>query len=173
MFCPRCGSSNSDTTKFCRQCGLPLTRVTDYVASGGTAPLTHSPSSQSRITKSIEWMTPKQQMIVTILLLVFSPAIFGVLDGLIGIGGGLAGISAVLMPIGIVLAVFRYSYQKRHLRKPQVQQNQPQPLLQPEPYNPPIATPPTNPIATPVQGSVTEDETQRFPGQEGLRNIRK
>src|SRR5262245_8402105 len=166
MFCPRCGSSNSDTTKFCRQCGLPLSQVTDYVASGGTAPLTHSPSTSSQITKSIEWMTPKQQLVVTILLLAFAPAIFGVLGGSIGIGGGLAGIASVLMPIGIVLAIFRYSYQKRHLKQQPVQQNQAQPLLQPESYNPPIVAPPTNPIATPVRGSVIEDETQRFPGQE-------
>jgi len=118
-------------------------------------------------------MTPKQQLVITILLLAFSPAIFGVLDHVIGIGGGLAGIASVLMPIGIVLAVFRYSYQKRHLKQHQVQQNQPQPLLQPESYNPPIVTPPTNPIATPVRGSVIEDETQRFSGEEGLRNKRK
>ncbi|MCI0664595.1 MAG: zinc ribbon domain-containing protein [Acidobacteria bacterium] len=172
MFCPRCGSSNSDTTKFCRQCGLPLTQVTDYVASGGTAPLTHSPSSSSRITKSIEWMTPKQQLVVTILLLTFLPAIFGVFEGMIGLGGGLAGISAVLMPIGIVLAIFRYSYQKRHLGRQQIQNSQPQPLLQPESSNQPIYTPPTNPIATPVQGSVTEDETQRFPGKKDYENRR-
>jgi zinc-ribbon domain len=167
MFCPRCGSSNSDTTKFCRQCGLPISQVTDYVASGGTAPLTPSPSSSTRITKSIEWMTPKQQLVVTILLLAFLPAIFGTFEGMIGIGGGLAGISAVLMPIGIVLAVFRYSYQKRRLeRQPAEPPNkQPRPMLHPESANQSIGTPPTNPIATPVQGSVTEEETQRFPGQ--------
>jgi hypothetical protein len=165
MFCPRCGSSNPDTTKYCRQCGLPLSQITGYVASGGTAPLSHSPSSSSRITKSIEWMTPKQQLIVTILLLVFSPAIFGVLEGMIGIGGGLAGISGVLMPIGIVLAVFRYSYQKRHMGLHQGQKKQSQQLLQPESIDQPVYIPPTNPIATPVHGSVTEDETHRFPGQ--------
>jgi len=166
MFCPRCGSSNTDTTKFCRQCGLALSQVSNYVASGGTAPLTTSPSSSSRITKSIQWMTPKQQMVATILLLAFLPAIFGVIDELIGIRTGLTEISAVLIPIGIVLAVFRYSYQKRRLERQQAQKYQAQPMLQPESsYQEPIGAPPTNPIATPVRGSVTEDETQRFPGQ--------
>ena len=36
MYCPRCGSPNTDTIKFCRQCGLALQQVTGYVASGGT-----------------------------------------------------------------------------------------------------------------------------------------
>ena len=40
MYCPRCGSPNPDATKFCRQCGLALTQLTGYVASGGTAVLT-------------------------------------------------------------------------------------------------------------------------------------
>jgi len=110
-------------------------------------------------------MTPKQQMVVTILLLAFLPAIFGVIDELIGIRTGLTEISAVLIPIGIVLAVFRYSYQKRRLERQQAQKYQAQPMLHPESsYQEPIGAPPTNPIATPVRGSVTEDETQRFPG---------
>jgi zinc-ribbon domain len=165
MFCPRCGSSNSDTTKFCRQCGLSLSPVTEYVASGGTAPLANSPSSSSRIRKTFQWMTPVQQMVMTIILLACLPAIFGVLDEIIGISTGLAGISAVLMPIGIVLAIFRYTYQKRRLERQRAHPQEyqpPQPVLQPESSNQPIGAPPTNPIATPVPGSVTEDETQQL-----------
>jgi zinc-ribbon domain len=170
MFCPRCGSSNSDTAKFCRQCELSLSPVIDYVASGGTAPLANSSSPLSRIGKIFQWMTPVQQLVMTILLLVFSPAIFDVLDEMIGSSTDLAGISAVLMPIGIVLAIFRYKYQKRRLerQRPHPQEYQPpQPVLQPESYNQPIEAPPTNPIATPVPGSVTEDETQQLHGPSG------
>lgn len=179
MYCPRCGSPNTDTTKFCRQCGLGLTQVTGYVASGGTAPLPPSTmqASSNPLAKATEGFTPKQQMILTIMLLVFSPAIFGVLGM-----GSLSGISAILMPIGIVFTVMRYKAQQRRLQEVQ-QQMYPQMPMQtmmppyaaphglPQPGQQPVqqtthqplyqpAPPPTNPIKTP--SSVTEDETRRF-----------
>jgi hypothetical protein len=124
-------------------------------------------------------MTPKQQMILTILIFALSPAIFGVLGEAIGanrVGDALSGISAVLIPIGIVWAVFRYRAQLSLMQQQQQQQQQPQPLqppvsqqpsLPPQSYQPPVASvpPPTNPLATPHRGSVTEDETQKLPGQ--------
>ena len=184
MFCPRCGSPNPDTTKFCRQCGLGLQPVTGYVASGGTAQLSQpQPAPADLVSRATEGMTPKQQMILLIMLMAFSPAIFGVL-GL----GSLSGISAVLTPIGIVFAVMRYKAQKRRLQETQMQgimmQQQmyppmppqmmppvapyslPQPEQQPIPqnYQQPAyhqpAPPPTNPLKPPA--SVTEDETRRF-----------
>lgn len=194
MYCPRCGSPNTDTTKFCRQCGLGLTQVTGYVASGGTAQLPTSPAQipSNPLAKATDGMTPKQKMILTILLLVFSPAIFGTLGGVTGLGdlgGALAGISAVLMPIGIVFTVMRYKAQQRRLQEAQqqmypqmpmqammppypapyslpqperqpVQQTTPQPVYQ-APVVP--SPPPTNPIKIP--GSITEDETRRLSGQ--------
>jgi len=69
-------------------------------------------------------MTPKQKMILTILLLVFSPAIFGTVGGVTGLGdlgGALAGISAVLMPIGIVFTIMRYKAEQRRLREAMMQ----------------------------------------------------
>lgn len=177
MFCPRCGSPNPDTTKFCRQCGLGLQQVTGYVASGGTAPL---PQPQPRpgdiISKATDGLTPKQQMILLIMLMAMSPAIFGTLGM-----GSLSGISAVLMPIGIVFAVMRYKAQQRKLQQMMAQQMyqpmQPQimqppvapyslpPVAQqpiPQNYQPPVyqPSPPTNPLKP--QSSVTEDETRRL-----------
>ena len=171
MYCPRCGSPNTETTKFCRQCGLPMSQVTDYVSTGGTAPIAQqpAPSSSSPALKLTEGLTPKQQLILTILLIVFSPAIFGVLGDVIGlhkIAGGLAGIAAVLTPIGIVWAVFHYKAQLRRLRQQAQQQMQTptaQQMFQPPTYQPTLGPPPTNPLATPIRGSVTEDETQRLP----------
>lgn len=189
MYCPRCGSPNTDTTKFCRQCGLGLTQVTGYVASGGTAQLPTSPAQNpsNPLAKATDGMTPKQKMILTILLLVFSPAIFGTLGGVTGLGelgGALAGISAVLMPIGIVFTVMRYKAQQRRLQEAQQQMYPqmpmqtmmppyPQPHGLPQPGQQPVqytthqptyqtAPPPTNPIKPP--SSVTEDETRRLPG---------
>lgn len=183
MFCPRCGSPNPDTTKFCRQCGLGLQPVTGYVASGGTASLQQPQQPQlgtgDLISRATAGMTPKQQMILLIMLMVFSPAIFGVLHL-----GMLSGISGVLMPIGIVFTIMRYKAQQRRLREammaqqmyaqmqPQMMQppvapyGLPQPGQQPvqQTYRPPVyqqpASPPTNPLG---KGSVTEDETRRLP----------
>ncbi len=179
MFCPRCGSQNPDTTKFCRQCGLGLQPVTGYVASGGTAPL-QPPRSGDLISKAADGLTPKQQMILLIMMFVMSPAIFGTL-GL----GRLSGISAVLIPIGIVFVVMRYKAQQRRLQEamlaqqsmyPPMQQQMPpvpqyhlpqaaqQPI--PQSYQPPVyqpAPPPTNPIRQPI--SIVEDETRRLPDQ--------
>lgn len=183
MFCPRCGSPNPDTPKFCRQCGLGLQQVTGFVASGGTAQFPQAqPGSSDLITRATEGMTPKQQMILMIMLMVFSPAIFGVL-GL----GSLSGISAVLMPIGIVFTVMRFKAQKRRLQETMMQQqiypqmpphmmplqmmppvapySLPQAGQQPihQNYQPPVyqpSPPPTNPLKPPA--SVTEDETKRF-----------
>lgn len=184
MFCPRCGAPNPDTTKFCRQCGLGLQPVTGYVASGGTAQLSQpQPSSAPTdfVSRATEGMTPKQQMILLIMLMVFSPAIFGTL-GL----GSLSGISAVLLPIGIVFVVMRYKAQKRRLQEmmmrqqmypampqqmpPAVPYGLPEPGQQPIPqtYHPPAyqpSPPPTNPLRQPL--SVIEDETRRLPDQKG------
>jgi len=192
MFCPRCGSPNPDTTKFCRQCGLGLQPVTGYVASGGTAKLSQpqpQPAPTDLVSRATEGMTPKQQMILLIMLMVFSPAIFGTL-GL----GSLSGISAVLLPIGIVFVVMRFKAQKRRLQEAQMQEmmmrqqmyphasqmlpqqqmppvapySLPQPGQQPiqQTYQPLVyqpSPPPTNPIKQPL--SVIEDETRKLPGQ--------
>ncbi|MEK7831172.1 MAG: zinc ribbon domain-containing protein [Acidobacteriota bacterium] len=181
MFCPRCGLPNPDTTKFCRQCGLGLQQVTGYVASGGTAQFPQQqPASADLISKATDGITPKQQMILMIMLMAMSPAIFGVL-GL----GSLSGISAVLMPIGIVFAVMRYKAQKRRLQEMMMQQMYPpMPQVMPQQQMPPVAPyslpqagqqpiqqsyqppvyqpspPPTNPLKPPA--SVVEDETKRF-----------
>ena len=174
MFCPRCGSQNPDTTKFCRQCGLGLQPVTGYVASGGTSSLQPPSRSGDVISKAVDGLTPKQQMILLIMMFAMSPAILGTL-GL----GRLSGISAVLIPIGIVFAVMRYKAQERRwkeMMKAQQQQMPPatpyelpqavqQPVPQTRPQQPVYqqpSSPPTNPLGP---NSVTEDETRRLPGQ--------
>jgi hypothetical protein len=146
MYCPRCGSPNTDTTKFCRQCGLALTQLTGYVASGGTARLPHPQSGPSNLpdlaARATDGMTPKQKLVMTILLIAFSPAIFGVLGGVTGLSGlfgPLAALSGVLTPIGIVWAVIRYKAQKRRTELTHAQMMQ-QPMYPPMPMQyPPVA----------------------------------
>jgi zinc-ribbon domain len=166
IYCPRCGSTNQDTTKFCRQCGLGLNPVAGYVESGGTAPL-----ATGRFTGLLEGFTPVQQLVLTIMFFVFLPGLVAVTAGPIGLGH-LVPIPGVIMPFGILWAIFRYRNQKRRLeqqqRQLQIQQQLAQERVQstlPSPSQSPIISP-TSPIPTPVRGSVTEEETRRFKGQD-------
>ena len=180
MFCPRCGSPNTDTTKYCRQCGLPMIEVTGYVVSGGTnklAPMAPPPSNP--IAKVTHNLTPKQKMALSIILVVMSPAILGILGT-----GELAGIAAIMIPILIPFIFFYFRNQARELEAAQRMQLPypppqavpppppqayispiapppaalPQSVYQPEPYRPPT---PTNPLKE-QRGSVTEDETRKL-----------
>ena len=176
MYCPRCGSPNSDTTKFCRQCGLGLQQVTGYVASGGTAPLPPQPVQPpvNPLAKATEGLTPKQKMILAILLMVLSPAIFGTFGAVTGFedfGAGLAGISAILMPIGIVFTVMGYKAQQRRMEQAAMQQPfYPPPPMQPmqhqmpppvAPYSLPQGT--QQPIQQPVQQPVMQPQHYQPP----------
>ena len=147
MYCPRCGSPNNDTTKFCRQCGLAMTQLTGYVASGGTAPLppqhSNSFNPPNLVAQATEGLTPKQKLVLTILLIAFSPAIFGVLGGVTGLGrvlfGPLAALSGVLTPLGIIWAIMHYKAQKRRMEQAQAQMMQ-QPMYPQMPMQyPPVA----------------------------------
>ncbi|MBK7597364.1 MAG: zinc ribbon domain-containing protein [Acidobacteria bacterium] len=99
MFCPRCGSQNTDTTKYCRQCGLPLTQLTGYVATGGTAPLQPLPPLQqasSALSKMTEGLSPKQKMVIENSAFRLLPAIFGALGELIPFAVRLAPVAGVM-----------------------------------------------------------------------------
>ncbi|MDX2034300.1 MAG: zinc ribbon domain-containing protein [Blastocatellia bacterium] len=192
MFCPRCGTPNPETIKFCRQCGLALQQVSGYVSSGGTGALQPPPPASSPLARATEGLSAKQKMLLGILLWVFSPAIFKVIGdatGLDPIFDGMSKLAAVLMAPGIIWIVFLYRAQARKereaamLQSPQAfppayyQQIPPptaQPVAPPQYYPPPAqqqpvhrhpAPPPTNPIG-PIggRGSVTEDETRKFQG---------
>lgn len=170
MYCPRCGAPNTDTTKFCRQCGLPMAQLTGYVASGGAVPPAPSPVAPAPLDQLTAGMTPWQKMVLAILFFVFLPPILGALGM-----RPLAGIAGMLMVPGILWAVFHFKAQERRLRQQQMMQPPLPPLAQPPPqppvlpaqtcqppiYQPPVP-PPTNPL-TQERGSVIEDETRQLP----------
>src|SRR3989442_964541 len=119
MYCPRCGSPFPENTKFCRGCGLPLAAITNFVASGGAEPPPSAPSPNppaGPLDGLLSGMTPKQRLVLTILFFVFAPTMLGIIIESIGLKQ-LAGIPSVLIPIGIVWAVFHYKNRMRLLQQ--------------------------------------------------------
>ncbi len=182
MYCPRCGAPNTDTTKFCRQCGLALLEVTNYVATGGTSPLLPAPPA-AQVAASF---SPKQKMWLAILSFILLPAIAGIVGDAIGdrdFINLILPLSAIMMPIGITISVMYFRNQAKLMKQAQASPPyhapqhayappQPQAYLQASvvPVNAvpasdvPRQTPNTNPLAhQPV--SIIEDETKRLPNQ--------
>jgi hypothetical protein len=189
IFCPRCGTSNHQKVRFCRQCGLSMTPVTGYLAGevpsviSPTPPLPdhHSLKPHHRLLASL---TPRQKMILSIVLAVTSPAVFGILDL-----DELSPLAAILMPFAIIFAVFYFRNQEKHLPalSPVGTKFTPS-SLQANPAPPPVYVPPSpaiGAIGEPVidtdrqlalsperfnvslpdnlvPGSVTEDETRKL-----------
>jgi hypothetical protein len=188
MYCPRCGSQNTDATKFCRQCGLPLAQVSDYVAAGGTGALAR-PTGPPPLPETSEMLALKQQRILTIISVCIAPVVFAILADEVFRVGDIAGLPFLLVPLGIVWARFRYKTQLRRLQERQLQeyyaqqhqsmqQQAPTPKLIIQPQTDPsqlaelaqsaqMDAPRTNPLPEASPGSVVEDETRKFPEQRG------
>jgi hypothetical protein len=179
MFCPRCGSQNTETTKFCRQCGLALLEVTNYVVTGGTSSLQVPPTAQIPVNPGS--FSPKQKMWLSILCLIFLPGLAAIISDGLDVSELIVPAAGVLMIPGIVFAVMYFRNQARMLEQMQRQQvQQPTTLYaQPQPQAflqapmMPVSNPSavqsrpgqnTNPLAHQPQ-SVIEDETRRLPNQ--------
>jgi hypothetical protein len=121
MYCPRCGSQNTDATKFCRQCGLPLAQVSDYVAAGGTGALART-AAPPPLPETSEMLALKQQRILTIISVCIAPVVFAILADEVFRVGDIAGLPFLLVPIGIVWARFRYKMQLRRMQERQLQE---------------------------------------------------
>ncbi len=169
MYCPRCGTQTTDTTKFCRSCGLALAQVTTYVSTGGTTPLTPipqmAPMDHPIIPKSLG-LEPKQQMLMSILLCVFSTPILAILSNFLFFLRPLIPLAAILTPIGIVWSVLYYKSQEKKML---LQQAAPPLFISqispPTAYQQPLPAQQTNPLLeypTPPS-SVVEDETKPLP----------
>ncbi|MCI0392321.1 MAG: zinc ribbon domain-containing protein [Acidobacteria bacterium] len=191
MYCPRCGSQDTEQTKFCRQCGLPLQQITDYVATGGSGTLAQpqslpAPPPPAMLPETSEMVALKQKRILTILSICIAPIIIAIIGESLNVEE-VAAIPFILTPIGLAWAIFRYKTQLRRLQERQVQeyyaqlqyhqqtpQHTPGPKLiflspsnQPPSNQPQLNAPRTNPLAEPSRGSVVEDETRKFPEQRG------
>lgn len=169
MFCPRCGSPINESLKFCRACGLPLAQVSTYVATGGTANL--APGQPPPQLEVDEYLTPGQKLALMIVIMLLSPALLALLAEAFGAPEELIAIPAVLMPAGILWAVFHYKavMRRRKAMAAQIANNLPAAPMQFIPQQPvdvyapaQLPQPRTNPLADVSRGSVIEDETQRL-----------
>jgi len=186
MYCPRCGTANTETIKFCRQCGLPLMQVSGYVATGGTSPLVtppqiQQPSAPVQLPETSEMMGLRQKRALTILAMLILPVVLTIIGEEVFNAGEIFSILFLLIPLGITWAVCHYKTQLRKLQEKQLQQHFagqqpyyqplptqaapiPQPMFQGQPVQAHLP-PPTNPlqVANSVRSSVIEDETQKLP----------
>jgi zinc ribbon protein len=180
MFCPRCGSQNAETIKFCRQCGLPLQQISSFVASGATGALQHPPAQPAQasmpLLESSEMLALKQKRIMTILAICIAPVMIAILGQEFFKLGDISGIPFLLVPIGIMWAVFRFKLKIRQLEEEQLKQRQaiqqaiypqstPQSTFASQPQQAHLPSPETNPLdaANTVPSSVVEDETRKLP----------
>jgi hypothetical protein len=179
MYCPRCGARDDEPTKFCRQCGLPLQQIADYVATGAVGALAQSKSTQEapKALETAEMLGLRQKKVLTILSVCIAPVLFAIVGEEVFKLGDIVGVPFLLVPLGVAWAVFRYKTQVRQLQERQLQeyyahqrhqQQAPTPklILQPPSDQPRSAqsdAPKTNPLAEPSPGSVVEDETRAFP----------
>jgi hypothetical protein len=109
------------------------------------------------------------------MLMILSPAIFAVIAESLGLPSGIASIPAVLMPVGIIWAVFHYKavVRRREMERqyitmsPAAARTPQTPQVGAVPY--PTALPPhqTNPLAEVPPGSVVEDETRKLREERG------
>ena len=176
MYCPRCGSQNTDTIRFCRQCGLALVEVNGYVTSGGTSSLLPHPNLPP------ETFTLKQKKVLAILVSIFGP--IGLATFLTSLGANEDSIPLFMLAIPFLITI-SVMYFNNRIRYQQQMQNvaQPLPPISQQAYVPPHpqawlqapampvnavpmsdvprTAPNTNPLAQPL--SVTEDETKRLP----------
>ncbi len=170
MYCPRCGAPNAETTKFCRQCGLGLTQLAGYVATGGTAQLTPpAPSPVSHLAQMTASYSPKQKMWLTILCLIFLPGFFAVLTDPLGLSDFFVPVMGMLMCVGIPWAVIHFRNQQRLFdqQKWQAQMHMQQmPIGAPmPPMAPPVQQYLQPPMQQPVQMPVQQPLQQPYAPQ--------
>ena len=162
MYCPRCGAPNPETTKFCRQCGLSLTQVSSYVATGGTAQLTPVKEAASQLTQMTAGYTPRQKMVLAILCLVFIPMMTAIMSDPLGLDDFFVPLAMIFMCVGIPWAVIHFRNQQRLFDQQQWQAQMQMQQMQSSVPLPPIAPPVQHYLQAPLQQPVQMPVQQPF-----------
>jgi hypothetical protein len=100
MFCPKCGTENPDTGKFCRSCGIDLGNVS-VALHGGDPAASCLTSTSGRREKQISWESAMTKLFMGVAFLIIA-VVLGVtgagrgwwfwmlIPGFIMLGGGVA-----------------------------------------------------------------------------------
>lgn len=189
MYCPRCGSANTETIKFCRQCGFSLAHISGLVTgSGNTGQLPPSPMQPSMqspmqpiapipLGETSAMLALRQKRILTILAMLLLPIMAAIIAEEAFNAGEVMAVFFLLIPLGVTWAIYHYKTEMRRLQEQQLQQHYAPPASLypqvgqvgqaaqgfPAAYQAPaqLSPPTTNPLG--VQASVIEDETQKLP----------
>ena len=161
MFCPRCAAPINEQLKYCRGCGLPVSQVTSYVASGGTQDLVR-PELTSESPPAHSSMTPLQKMVLKIVALLLAPPVVAAFAASIDLPPELGRFPAIFLPFGMLIAVFQYRNQKRRLSASDVTGEQQQTIAR-TPVQKTLPPKETNPLDARQPPSVIEEETIRLP----------
>lgn len=175
MYCPRCGSQNVEAIKFCRQCGLSLQQITCFVEAGGTGTLQPSSARPANapmpLLESSEMLVLRQKRIMAILAICITPVLVAIIGEEFFKIGDIAGLPFLLVPFGLMWAIFHFRIKIRQLQEAQLrehyamQQAASQQLISGLGLSPQLSPPQTNPlnVANPGRSSVIEDETKKLP----------
>lgn len=81
MFCPKCGTKNPDTGKFCRKCGMDMETITDVVT--GKLPITSRIKDKKDGKKKVSWESAlgKLSMGVAFMVIAFILGVTGAAGG--------------------------------------------------------------------------------------------
>lgn len=187
LFCPRCAMQQTETTKFCRGCGLPMTEVIQYVQSGGKTGLPSTsqmaigpmdtfnrvyrvaelpplksegkPSALSGLIRLLRsaWDVLGPRQKMTLAILV--TVLSTPILGVLDADQELIGISALLSPLVIIFWFFYFRNQARQQASTAVPD-----LQRGEPLFPPAAS---IPLPSPNELRLSEpprEQTHPFPG---------
>ena len=117
MFCPKCGSENSQEQRFCRKCGLHLQTIAQVVAHQVNASKTQQALSNFAESRTI-WHNP---VVYGLFLLVLGMIVSAIGKSGLVQGQGIVDVGTILSIIGVVFFIMKGLFMFQQLRFSQMQ----------------------------------------------------
>ena len=112
LFCPNCGSENSEEQRFCRKCGLHLQTIAQVVAHQLNASRTQQALTSVAESRTI-WHNP---LIYGLMFLVLGIVVSAIgKSGLVNVQG-IIDVGTILSMLGVVFFVIKGIFVFQHLR---------------------------------------------------------